>query len=153
MVTPKNKNTMSGGALSATLHIICLIRFLSIYIVFFYIFYFTNYFSFRINTQGVSATEGTDYVWSRQEITINPSDGSTYVASIPINNDQIVEGDETFVVVIDALYPLVTNDGRTLQVTIQDDDSKLKTIVLHFVEQQRLQTLNVPLLYLFAWIG
>ena len=58
-------------------------------------------------------------------VTINPNDPSTYIASIPITNDQIVEGDETFRVVIDDdSFPLVTNDGSPLEVTIVDDDSK-----------------------------
>lgn len=73
----------------------------------------------------MSATQGTDYVWSRQSVTINPNDPSTYVASIPITNDNIVEGDELFRVLIDASNALVTNNGAFLTVTIKDDDSKL----------------------------
>jgi hypothetical protein len=84
-----------------------------------------QYISFRIDTVSVSATQGTDYVWSRQSVTINPNDPSTYVASIPITNDNIVEGDELFRVLIDASNALVTNNGAFLTVTIKDDDSKL----------------------------
>ena len=82
-------------------------------------------FSFRIETIGGTATEGQDYTGTRQEITINTNEPSTYIASIPITNDEIVEGDETFRVQIDGSFSLVTNDGATLQVTIEDDDSKL----------------------------
>lgn len=85
---------------------------------------FINLFSSRINTLEGTAT-GQDYTGNRQEITIDTSDPSTYIASIPIINDDIVDGDETFRVQIDASFILVTNDGATLQVTIQDDDSKL----------------------------
>ena len=86
---------------------------------------FINLFFYRINTIAGTATDGQDYTGNRQEITINTNDSSTYVVSIPINNDNIVEGDEMFRVQIDDSFDLVTNDGATLQVTIQDDDSKL----------------------------
>ncbi|CAB3981091.1 tandem-95 repeat, partial [Paramuricea clavata] len=79
--------------------------------------------TFAIDTVSVSATQGTDYVWSRQSVTINPNDPSTYIASIPITNDNIVEGDELFRVLIDASNALVTNNGAFLTVTIKDDDT------------------------------
>ena len=70
----------------------------------------------------------SDFTWTDRTVTVNPGDSSTYIANIQITNDQIVEGDEIFRVLIDASSSFATNDGTALPVTIVDDDSKLNTI-------------------------
>lgn len=85
---------------------------------------FTYFFWCSIDTTAGTALKDQDYVYTRKEITIDPSSSSTYVETIEIKNDQIVEGDEVFSVIIDDSFPLVTNDGSNLLVTIKDDDSK-----------------------------
>ncbi|XP_028399458.1 uncharacterized protein LOC114522881 [Dendronephthya gigantea] len=79
--------------------------------------------TFDIDTIAASALKDQDYVYNRREITINPSDSSSYVETIQIKNDQIVEGDEVFSVTIDDSSPLVTYDGSNMLITIKDDDT------------------------------
>ncbi|MGJ5634627.1 Calx-beta domain-containing protein, partial [Nostoc sp. CALU 1950] len=82
--------------------------------------------SIKYATIGNTATKGVDYgsggVESAGTIIFAPGESSRQV-SIPINDDSLAEGDETFNFVIDQAVGSTLGLQRTLGITIQDNDS------------------------------
>ncbi|MBE9106796.1 PQQ-dependent sugar dehydrogenase, partial [Nostoc cf. edaphicum LEGE 07299] len=81
--------------------------------------------SIKYATIANTATKGVDYggegVESAGILTFAPGQSSTQV-SIPINDDSLIEGDETFNFVIDQAEGATLGLQRTLTITIQDND-------------------------------
>ncbi|MDZ7950918.1 PA14 domain-containing protein [Nostoc sp. DedQUE09] len=81
--------------------------------------------SIKYATIANTATKGVDYgsegVESAGILTFAPGQSSTQV-SIPINDDSLIEGDETFNFVIDQADGATLGLQRTLAITIQDND-------------------------------
>ncbi|MEH2175964.1 PA14 domain-containing protein [Nostoc sp.] len=81
--------------------------------------------SIKYATIANTATKGVDYgsegVESAGVLTFAPGQSSAQV-SIPINDDSLIEGDETFNFVIDQAEGATLGLQRTLAITIQDND-------------------------------
>ena len=74
----------------------------------------------------VSATEGTDYMAlsSPQSLTFNATspDGDMRCTNITIDDDTLIEGDETFTVDLTVTTPDVMMGNAMTTVTITDDE-------------------------------
>ncbi len=81
--------------------------------------------SIKYATIANTATKGVDYgsegIESAGTLTFAAGQSSTQV-SIPINDDSLIEGDETFNFVIDQAEGATLGVQRTLAITIQDND-------------------------------
>ncbi|MEH2180624.1 PA14 domain-containing protein [Nostoc sp.] len=81
--------------------------------------------SIKYATIANTATKGVDYgsegIESAGTLTFAPGQSSTQV-SIPIIDDSLIEGDETFNFVIDQAQGATLGVQRTLAITIQDND-------------------------------
>ncbi|MEH2167747.1 MAG: PA14 domain-containing protein [Nostoc sp.] len=81
--------------------------------------------SIKYATVANTATKGVDYgsegIESAGTLTFAPGQSSTQV-SIPINDDSLIEADETFNFVIDQAEGATLGVQRTLAITIQDND-------------------------------
>ncbi|WP_375474129.1 PA14 domain-containing protein [uncultured Nostoc sp.] len=81
--------------------------------------------SIKYATIANTATKGVDYgsegIESAGTLTFAPGQSSTQV-SIPINDDSLIEADETFNFVIDQAEGATLGVQRTLAITIQDND-------------------------------
>lgn len=89
----------------------------------------TNPTSFDVVLKGGSATEGSDFTFTTQTITIPPMTDSIVNLDIPILNDKLIEGDEMFTLVIRN----ITNGGFTnadsiCTVTLKSDDVPFKKV-------------------------
>jgi hypothetical protein len=89
--------------------------------------------SFAVNytTSNVSAISGSDYTLSTGTISFdaNSADGTIKTFNVPINNDAVVEGSETFTVTLSGITGgLVTIDNASATATITDDDEAVVSI-------------------------
>ena len=88
--------------------------------------YIINYYSQLHHTINIGG--GIDYNSGPYNITFSTG-VTTVLLNISINNDNILEGNEEFIVSINnSTLPnnVITNTSGTATVTIRDDDSKLK---------------------------
>ena len=64
-----------------------------------------------------------DYIFTRSDLTFNTTNSSQTV-TIPILDDNIVEGSETIVVTLTTADPAAILNPSSASVTIEDDDGK-----------------------------
>jgi hypothetical protein len=86
----------------------------------------SNGFTVAVLFAGGTAVGGSDYAAANQNITFVGTAGESHTVTVPITNDAIVEGDETFTVTLTPSHARV--NGGTASGTIRDDDKAILSI-------------------------